>query len=144
LPGLFDVGWFDENGDPLTIEAWEDPEGRAFTLRRAGPGLNGETEVLLMMLNASAETLRFTPPAPHLEWHVLLDTANAESAPHRLAASDIEVGAHVLVILAAQPVGEADWQAGWKAGAQHGPRLLTALPPDPGEHPPANDASPTT
>ncbi|WMY11181.1 glycogen debranching protein GlgX [Paraburkholderia phenoliruptrix] len=142
LPGLFDVGWFDENGDPLTIEAWEDPEGRAFTLRRAGPGLSGETEVLLMMLNASAETLRFTPPAPHLEWHVLLDTADTHSAPHRLAATDLEVAAHGLVILAAQPVGEADWQAGWKAGPRHGSRLLTALPPEPGELPPASDASP--
>jgi glycogen operon protein len=140
LPGLFDIGWFDENGEPLTIEAWEDPEGRAFTLRRAGPGLNGETEVLLMMLNASAETLRFTPPPPHLEWHVLLDTADTQGAPHRLAAMDLEVAARGLVILAAHPVGEADWQAGWKAGAQHGQRLLTALPPRPGEHPFANDA----
>jgi glycogen operon protein len=47
-------------------------------------------------------------------------------------------------MLAAQPVGEADWQAGWKPGPQHGPRLLTALPPDPGAHPPSNDPSPTT
>jgi len=143
LPGLFDVGWFDENGDPLTIEAWEDPEGRAFTLRRAGPGLNGETEVLLMMLNAGDETLRFAPPPPHLEWHVLLDTAEPDSAPHRLAVPEVEVAAHSLVMLAAQPVGEADWQAGWKAGAQHGPRLLTALPPDPGAHAPSSDTSPT-
>ena len=144
LPGLFDVGWFDEHGDPLTIEAWQDPEGRAFTLRRAGPGLNGETEVLLMMLNANEETLRFIPPAPHLEWHVLLDTAESVNTPHRLAAADVEVAAHGLVMLAAQPVGEADWQAGWAAGAQHGPRLLTALPPDPGAHPPSSDTSPST
>lgn len=144
LPGLFDVGWFDEHGDPLTIEAWQDPEGRAFTLRRAGPGLNGETEVLLMMLNASAETLRFVPPAPHLEWHVLLDTAEPESAPHPLLEPEIEVAAHSLVMLAAQPVGEADWQTGWKAGAQHGPRLLTALPPDPGANPPGSEPSPAT
>jgi glycogen operon protein len=93
-----------------------------------------------MMLNASAETLRFTPPPPHLEWHVLLDTADTQGAPHRLAAMDLEVAARGLVILAAHPVGEADWQAGWKAGAQHGQRLLTALPPRPGEHPFANDA----
>jgi glycogen operon protein len=97
-----------------------------------------------MMLNANEKTLRFTPPAPHLEWHVLLDTAEPESAPHRLAVSEVEVAAHSLVMLAAQPVGEADWQAGWKPGPQHGPRLLTALPPDPGAHPPSSDPSPTT
>jgi glycogen operon protein len=58
--------------------------------------------------------------------------------------AEVEVAAHGLVMLAAQPVGEADWQAGWKAGAQHGPRLLTALPPDPGAHPPSSDTSPST
>ncbi|MGF6607981.1 isoamylase [Paraburkholderia sp. WSM4175] len=141
LPGLFDVGWFDEHGDPLTIEAWQDPEGRAFTLRRAGPGLNGETEVLLLMLNAHEEPLQFAPPAPHLEWHVLLDTADPERAPQRLATAELEVAAHGLVILAAQPTGEADWQAGWVAGAQHGPRLLTALPPDPGAQTAKDDGS---
>ena len=38
LPGLYDVSWFDERGTALAIEAWQDPEGRALTLRRAGPG----------------------------------------------------------------------------------------------------------
>jgi isoamylase len=132
LPGLYDVGWFDEHGEALTIEAWQDPEGRAFTLRRAGAGLNEETEVLLMMLNASGAAVRFTPPPPHLEWHVLLDTADPEAPPVPLASSDFEVAAHGMVILAAQPTGDADWQASWRAGAQYGPRLLTALPPDPG------------
>jgi isoamylase len=102
LPGLYDVGWFDERGAPLTIEAWQDPAGRALTLRRAGPGLNGETEVLLMMLNASADTLRFTAPAPQLEWHVLLDTADPEVAPRPLAASEVNVASRGLVMLAAQ------------------------------------------
>ncbi|MPW17970.1 glycogen debranching protein GlgX [Paraburkholderia sp. CNPSo 3157] len=132
LPGLYDVGWFDEHGEALTIEAWQDPEGRAFTLRRAGPGLNEETEVLLMMLNASAAAVRFTPPPPHLEWHVLIDTSDPQAPPAPLAAPDLEVAAHSMAVLAAQPTGDADWQASWRAGAQYGPRLLTALPPDPG------------
>ncbi|WP_229513532.1 glycogen debranching protein GlgX [Paraburkholderia terrae] len=141
LPGLYDVGWFDEHGEALTIEAWQDPEGRAFTLRRAGAGLNGETEVLLMMLNASGGALRFMPPPPHLEWHVLLDTANPEAPPAPLATPDLEVPAHSMVVLAAQPTGDADWQASWRAGAQYGPRLLTALPPDPGTSMPDTEQS---
>jgi isoamylase len=143
LPGLYDIGWFDERGFPLTIEAWQDPEGRALTLRRAGPGLDGKTEVLLMMLNASGGTLRFAPPAPHLEWHVLLDTADPDAPPHPLAVPELEVAGHGLVMLAARPVGEADWQAGWEAGPQHGPRLLTALPPDPGTALPTDGESHT-
>jgi isoamylase len=132
LPGLFDVGWFDERGEPLTIEAWQDPEGRAFTLRRAGPGRNGETEVLLMMLNASADVLRFMPPPPHLEWHVLVDSADPDAAPHPLAQTEVDVAAHALVVLAARPAAEADWQTGWSAGPGHGAQLQTARPPRPG------------
>ncbi|CAG4907823.1 glycogen debranching protein GlgX [Paraburkholderia saeva] len=135
LPGLYDIGWFDERGEPLTIEAWQDPQGRALTLRRAGPDLNGQTEVLLMMLNASSEALMFAPPPPHLEWNVLLDTARPEAPSHPLATPTLEVAAHALVVVGALPVGDADWQAGWRAGAQYGPRLLTALPPDPGGAP---------
>lgn len=132
LPGVYDIGWFDERGDPLSIEAWQDPEGRAFTLRRAGQALDGETEVLLMMLNASGDALTFTPPPPHLEWHVLLDTAEPEAPERPLGATELKVAAHTMVVLGARPSGDADWQTGWMPGAQHGERLLTALPPDPG------------
>ncbi|GAB2882048.1 glycogen debranching protein GlgX [Paraburkholderia jirisanensis] len=132
LPGLFDVGWFDERGESLTIEAWQDPEGRAFTLRRAGPGRSGETEVLLMMLNASADMLRFTPPPPYLEWHVLVDSADPDAPPHRLAQPEVNVAAHALVVLAAQPVGAADWPTGSTAGPQHGAGLQSARPLRPG------------
>jgi isoamylase len=103
LPGVHDIGWFDERGEPLTPEAWQDPEGRALTLRRAGEGADGQTEVLLMMLNASAQTLSFAPPAPQLEWHVLLDTAQPAASSRALAAPALEVAAHALVLLAAWP-----------------------------------------
>jgi glycogen operon protein len=85
-----------------------------------------------MMLNASAGALRFMPPPPHLEWHVLIDSADPDAPPHPLAAPDLEVAAHALVVLAARPAGDADWQAGWLAGEPHGSRLLTARPPAPG------------
>ena len=49
----------------------------------------------------------------------------------RSSAASMEVAAHSIVVLLAQPTGEADWQAVWMAGAHQGPRLLTALPPDP-------------
>ncbi|HXZ06929.1 MAG TPA: glycogen debranching protein GlgX [Paraburkholderia sp.] len=131
LSGLHDVGWFDERGEPLTIEAWQDPGGRAFTLRRAGPDLNGQTEVLLMMLNAGGDALTFSPPPPHLEWKVLLDTAHPDAPPRALAAPTLEVAAHALVVLGALPAGEADWQVSWRAGERDGSRLSTALPPEP-------------
>ncbi|MDE1182075.1 glycogen debranching protein GlgX [Paraburkholderia sp.] len=107
LPGVSDIAWFDERGTPLTIEAWQDPEGRAFTLRRAGTGIDGNIEVLLLMLNASGGALRFTPPSPFQEWRVLIDTVAPDAPPGKLAASDVEVGAHGLVILVAKPESNA-------------------------------------
>ena len=59
LPGLYDVGWFDERGAALTTDAWQDPEGRALTLRRAGPGLDGKIDVMLIMMNASPGSADF-------------------------------------------------------------------------------------
>ncbi|MGV2290918.1 glycogen debranching protein GlgX [Trinickia sp. YCB016] len=103
LPGINDVGWFDERGEPLTSEAWQDPERRALTLRRAGPGLDGEIEVLLMMLNGAATPLSFKPPQPHWEWTVLIDTAAPEAPAHPLGTAELTVGEHAFVVLAARP-----------------------------------------
>jgi glycogen operon protein len=103
LPGVHDVDWFDEHGEPLSPEAWQDPEARAFAVRRAGPGLDGEIEVLLMMLNASAHAVTFTAAAPHFAWSVLLDSAHPEDAPHALPDVSLEVAAHALVVLGARP-----------------------------------------
>ncbi len=92
LPGLYDISWFDERGNALTIEAWPDPEGRALTLRRAGPGIDGEVDVILLMFNASAQSLAFTPPAPHLEWNVLLLNS---AARNRMLSSGPLVGSEI-------------------------------------------------
>ena len=96
-----------------------------------------------MMLNASGGTLRFTPPAPHLEWHVLLDTADPDAPHHPLAVPEVEVAGHSLVD-AGRPADRRGRLAGrLDGGPQHGPRLLTALPPDPGTAPPTDGESST-
>ncbi len=103
LPGIKDVGWFDERGEPLTDEAWQDPEGRALTLRRAGAGTNGEIEVLLLMLNGGPTPLAFTPPAPDLEWNVLIDSTEPELPPRRHENEPLLLGEHGFAVLYAQP-----------------------------------------
>jgi isoamylase len=108
LPDMKAVGWFDEHGEPLTNEAWQAPEGRALTLRRAGADENGAIEVLLLMHNGSHEMLEFMLPAPRLEWNVLLDTTAPDAAPRRLDTDRFELGAHGFAILAAQPMNEAE------------------------------------
>jgi pullulanase/glycogen debranching enzyme len=140
LPGLYDVSWFDESGAALTIDAWQDPEGRALTLRRAGPGLNGETEVILIMMNGSSQALNFAAPAPHLEWNVLMDSAVPDALPpadrRGTGSAAHSVPRHCWRSRPGTPTGRP---SGWPA-PHEGPRLLTALPPDPGTHRTATDS----
>jgi glycogen operon protein len=103
LPGIKDVAWFDERGEALTDAAWQAPQARALTLRRAGPDLEGHIEVLLLMHNGSHEAIAFVPPAPSLEWIVLADTTDPGAAEHPLDGGQLQVGAHGFVLLAARP-----------------------------------------
>jgi isoamylase len=104
LPDIKDVGWFDERGELLTNEAWQDPEGRALTLRRAGAGLDGEIEVLLLMHNAGDAPLSFTLPPPRLEWNLLVDTAKPDTHPQPFRGEALEIGAHGFAVLVARPL----------------------------------------
>jgi glycogen operon protein len=104
LPGVRDVGWFCEKGLPLSAEAWNDPEQRVLVLRRAGPAAHGPgSDVLLLLLNASRADVLFKLPPPKLEWNMLLDTSRPAALPSALAALQLTVAAHSLVVLAAQP-----------------------------------------
>ena len=66
LPGINDVGWFDERGEPLTSEAWQDPERRALTL----PPADGEGLAVLVQapdgrfLGAASTEISATSPRP--------------------------------------------------------------------------------
>ncbi|QGZ57603.1 glycogen debranching protein GlgX [Paraburkholderia acidiphila] len=103
MPGVHDIDWFDERGEPLSPEAWHDPEASAFTMRRAGAGLHGQMEVLLMMLNASQGAVTFAAPAPRMAWEVLLDTARPDAAPYALPDTTYELAARALAVLRARP-----------------------------------------
>ncbi|MBI0330136.1 glycogen debranching protein GlgX [Burkholderia plantarii] len=106
-PGLREIDWFDERGEAISIPAWQNRELRALTMRRVGPDRDGDTEVLLLMLNGSAQPLVFVPPAPALEFRVLADSARPDLEPHALPAGGIELAAHAAVIAAARlPAGQ--------------------------------------
>ncbi|CAN7657614.1 glycogen debranching protein GlgX [Trinickia sp. LjRoot230] len=102
MQGIKDVGWFDERGEALTSEAWQDPEAKALMLRRAGIRADGEVEVLLLLFNGSDTSLAFTPPAPCLEWNVLIDTMEPEQPTHPLDGDAFELDAHGFAMLCAR------------------------------------------
>jgi glycogen operon protein len=103
LPGMFDVGWFDEQGETLTQGAWADGAAQLLALRRAVA--SGDTvDITLLLLNATAEDREFRiPPAPLLKtlaWEIKLDSTHPEQKPLQ-ATPKVMVGAHGAVLLAA-------------------------------------------
>ncbi|WP_336816664.1 glycogen debranching protein GlgX [Burkholderia gladioli] len=101
-PGLREIDWFDERGESVSVPAWQDRERRALTMRRVGPDRQGECEALLLMLNGSAQPLRFVPPAPVLAWRVLADSSRPEVEAEALPAEGIELPPHTALIAAAK------------------------------------------
>ena len=76
LPGVTNVAWFDETGQPLPEEAWGDPEGRLLAMRRAGAADPPErgTDVVLVLINGTDTDRVFTLPDPPFDWCLLLDS----------------------------------------------------------------------
>ncbi|MDO9406357.1 MAG: glycogen debranching protein GlgX [Polaromonas sp.] len=110
-PGLHEVDWFDERGQQLSPEDWENPEARALVLRRARklplapgqkPGEEG-VEATLFFLNGDLNPLNFNFPAdPSLEWHCLLDSARPGEAC-RPVEGQVEVQGKSVMLFANRP-----------------------------------------
>jgi glycogen operon protein len=103
-PGVLDIDWFDERGEHLSPEDWNNPDGRALAMRRAAVRDDGGVEVITLLLNASSNPIAFTLPPPHTFNRRLLIDSAAPQAPEREIEGDgtIEVGAHAAVLLAAE------------------------------------------
>ncbi|MGV6871873.1 glycogen debranching protein GlgX [Pseudochelatococcus sp. B33] len=104
-PGIPDIGWFDERGEAMTPEAWNDPAGRRLTLRRAGEGMDGGIDVVVLAINGSNEAAPFVLPPVGLSWRLLVHSADPEAEEAHVGGEFI-VEAHSAAILAARPEGE--------------------------------------
>ncbi|WP_320534659.1 glycogen debranching protein GlgX [Robbsia andropogonis] len=75
IPGTdwHDVDWFDENGTPMSIDAWNDPAGKRLLCRRAGIDMQGHLMGLLLIINSAADACTFALPGQEV-WHAVLET----------------------------------------------------------------------
>ena len=101
-PGLPDIDWFDERGESLSSEVWENPDARALAMRRAGASPEGRVDVLTLLLNSSSTAIDFTLPPPAHRSTIVLDTATAEQQEREVGDAPIAVAAHSLVLVAAR------------------------------------------
>jgi glycogen operon protein len=76
--GVNDIEWWDERGQQLSPEDWQNPDGRALMMRRAMATADGEIEAVSLLLNASGDPVTFHFPTPHATRMVLIDSAKPE------------------------------------------------------------------
>jgi len=102
-PGIKDIAWFDERAESISPEAWNNPEQRVLTVRRAEEIPDGAVDILTLCLNPSNEDRRFLLPPPTLPARVLVDSTKPEMADEPVVSNnEIEVRAHGAVLIAAR------------------------------------------
>jgi len=97
-PDVLDIAWFDEHGQGLSPEAWNNPKERTLVLRRAEPDLDGSVPILTCLFNPTAEDRTFKLPPPRLPTQLLLDSAAPAAAEHPLDGETVAVKARSVVL----------------------------------------------
>jgi isoamylase len=100
--GITDSAWFDQHGTELTSEAWQEPEARTLTLRRAAMRPDGTLELMLILLNADSAEQDFVLPGPEVNWTTLVDTAQPELPETALADGHFQLAAYGVALLTAE------------------------------------------
>ncbi|MFZ3483804.1 glycogen debranching protein GlgX [Sphingomonas sp. 3-13AW] len=100
LPGtdINDLEWWDERGQPLSQDDWNNPEGRALVMRRARLLEDGRIEAMTMLFNASGDAITFNLPAPDVPRTVLVDSGRPDEKAFEIGNS-YEVGPQSAALL---------------------------------------------
>ncbi len=101
LPGIRDLDWFNERGDPMEEDDWQYFEGRLLGVRRALPIGDARVEVSLLLINNTDEARPFILPQPTLRWRLRLDSAQPAGMERDVGESEVEVAAHSVQVLVA-------------------------------------------
>ncbi len=107
-PGIADISWFDQRGQTIPAEAWNDVEQRTLILRRAMRNTEGKITILTLLLNPTDEALEFRLPPPYLPSRVALDSAKPELEERTVEGSPLLVAAHSAVLVTAEGSGRGE------------------------------------
>ncbi len=85
LPGnLSDIAWFDQNGEPMSSDAWNDPNGRVIIVRRAEHPAGDIVAALTLLLNPTSESMVFRLPVPRVPSRVLIDSSDPSAEEYEV------------------------------------------------------------
>jgi glycogen operon protein len=98
-PGVRDIDWFDERGQAISGEDWNNPQGRALTMRRAAHRPDGAVEIVAVLINGSDDELQFSLPG-EFAWRMLSDSADPAAEERHLGNDGYRLQSRSVVIAA--------------------------------------------
>ena len=97
-PGVRDIEWFDTRGEIISEQAWNNGEERILAVRRAATEHDGTIPILTLLLNPTAEPVRFRLPGPRLPTRILIDSATPDAPERDIEGEEIEVAGRSAVL----------------------------------------------
>jgi glycogen operon protein len=98
-PDVLDIAWFDEHGQGLSPEAWDNPQERTLVLRRATPAASGTVPILTCLFNPMPDDRTFKLPPPRFPTRLLLDSADPAGAERDIDGETVAVKARSVVLV---------------------------------------------
>jgi glycogen operon protein len=98
-PDVLDIAWFDEQGQVVSPDAWNNPHERTLVLRRATTDSDGEVPILTSLLNPTPEDRTFKLPAPRLATRLLLDSADPAGMERDIVGDSVPVKARSVMLV---------------------------------------------
>lgn len=96
--GINDIEWWDEQAQPISPEDWQNPEGRALSMRRAVRREDGVVEAINLLLNGGEGPIMFHLPSPVLQRTLLVDSARPDAGPEQVG-DEYELAAHSAALI---------------------------------------------
>ena len=98
-PGIADISWFNQHGEPISVDAWNDQNERVIVLRRAERTDDGRVTTLTLLLNPTSEKLDFHLPPPHGPSRVLANSSDPDGGEYELEANHTSLPPHTATLL---------------------------------------------
>ena len=99
LLNVLDIAWFDEQGQVISPDAWNNPHERTLVLRRAAADADGKVPILTCLFNPTPEDRAFKLPPPRLATRLLLDSADPAGPERDIVGDSLSVQARSVVLL---------------------------------------------
>lgn len=96
-----DIAWFDQNGAPMSSEAWNNSGERVIVVRRAEFTNSDRIGLLTLLLNPTSESMVFRLPLPQAPTRILIDSSDPNIEEHDIDGDQVKVAPQTAVLVRA-------------------------------------------